>query len=418
MRNSPSPALRRRLAVAAVVAVAVGGFALAGVAFHTSRAASAASAPAAASAADSAGQPAVAVQTVRVQRAVIAQPVRGYGIVAASASSVTTVNLPYVARIVQMRVQTGQRVTRGTPLFVVQADPAAVLAATQAKSAVTLAQGELARTQSLFDKGLATQSQLAAARKADDDARQALAAQNQSGVASGNKVVAAPRDGVVLQVSVAQGDQVQAGAAILQLADDGGGSGPADRSGNRRSSDLNSGSTGNARSSDPALLTITTARPNITLGVEPSDAATIHPGDTVTLHGLSTALAKAAIEGRVVLVGAAIDPQSQLVDIGAIVPLGQSAFLPGTHVSADVATRSGTHWIVPRAAVLKDDHGAYVFQITPPNKARRVAVTIQVENGDRYGVDGPLDAAQGLVVSGNYELQDGMAVQTGGGAPR
>ncbi|NYH20722.1 efflux RND transporter periplasmic adaptor subunit [Paraburkholderia bryophila] len=377
MRNSPSPALRRRLAVAAMTA-AVAGIALAGIAFHASRAASAPTA------ADSADYPAVAVQTVRVQQAVIAQPVRGYGIVAASGSSLTTINLPYVARIVQMRVQAGQRVTRGTPLFVVQADPAAVLAATQAKSAVTLAQGELARTQSLLDQGLSTQSQLAAARKADDDARQALAAQNQSGVAGGNKVVAAPRDGVVLQVSVAQGDQVQAGAAILQLADDG----------------------------------IGNSRPNVTLGVEPADAAAIHPGDTVTLHGLSTALAKAAIAGRVVLVGAAIDPQSQLVDIGAMVPLGQSAFMPGTHVSADIATRSGTHWIVPRAAVLKDDQGAYVFQITPQNNARRVAVTIQVENGDRYGVDGALDAAQGLVVSGNYELQNGMAVQTGGGAPR
>ncbi|PQV46824.1 efflux RND transporter periplasmic adaptor subunit [Paraburkholderia sp. BL21I4N1] len=384
MRNSLSPALRRRLAVAALAAVAitVAAFTLAGMAFHASGAASAATAT---GASDSAGQPAVAVQTVRVQRAVIAQPVRGYGIVATSASSLTTVNLPYVARIVQMRVQTGQRVTRGTPLLVVQADPATVLAATQAKSAVTLAQGELARTQSLFDKGLATQSQLAAARKANDDARQALAAQNQSGVASGNQVVAAPRDGVVLQVSVAQGDQVQAGAAILQLAND---------------------------------TEVTNTRPNVTLGVEPSDAATIHIGDTVTLHGLSASLAKAAIAGRVVLVGAAIDPQSQLVDIGAIVPTGQSAFIPGVHVSADIATRGGTHWIVPRAAVLKDEQGAYVFQTTPQNNARRVAVTIQVENGDRYGVEGQLDAAQGLVVSGNYELQDGMAVQTGGGAPR
>lgn len=274
--------------------------------------------------------------------------------------------------------------TRGTPLFVVQADPAAVLAATQAKSAVTLAQGELARTQSLYDKGLATQSQLATARKAAEDAQQALAAQSQTGVASGNKIVTAPIDGVVLQVSAAQGDQVQPGAAILQLAG------------------------GNGKD----------ARANVVLGVEPSDIPTIHAGDTVTLHGLSTSLAKAAADGHVVLVGASIDQQSQLVNVGANVPLGQSAFIPGTRVSADIATRSGTHWVVPRAAVLKDDKGAYVFQITPQNKARRVAVVTQVENGDRYGVDGPIDAAEGLVVSGNYELKDGMAVRAGGGAPR
>jgi multidrug efflux pump subunit AcrA (membrane-fusion protein) len=120
----------------------------------------------------------------------------------------------------------------------------------------------------------------------------------------------------------------------------------------------------------------------------------------------------------VVLVGAAVNQQSQLVDVGANVPLGQSAFIPGTRVRAEIATRTGTHWIVPRAAVLKDDQGAYVFQITPQNKARRVAVTTQVENGDRYGVDGPIDAGEGLVVSGNYELKDGMAVRISGGAPR
>jgi RND family efflux transporter MFP subunit len=367
MRNSLLSAWRPRIAACAG---ALACLALASAAINVAVAASASNASAGGDAAD---QAVVSVQTVRVQRAVIAQPVRAYGIVAASASNLTTVNLPYLARIVQMRVQAGQSVTRGTPLFVVQADPAAVLAATQAKSAVTLAQGELTRTQALYDNGLATQSQLATARKADDDARQALAAQNQTGVATGSKIITAPFDGVVLQVSAAQGDQVQAGAAILQLA------------------------AGNGHD----------ARANVMLGVEPSDVPAIHAGDTVTLHGLSTSLAKTAVDGRVVLVGASVDQQSQLVNIGANVPLGQSAFIPGTRVSADIATRSGTHGA-----------GAYVFQITPQNKARRVAVVIQVENGERYGVDGSLDGVQGLVVSGNYELKDGMAVRAGGGAPR
>ncbi|MFM0064529.1 efflux RND transporter periplasmic adaptor subunit [Paraburkholderia aspalathi] len=375
MRNSPLAARRPRIAA---YAISLACAALMSIGVHAADAASASAGD------DPADQAVVSVQTVRVQRAIIAQPVRAYGIVAASASNLTTVNLPYLARIVQMRVQAGQSVTRGAPLFVVQADPAAVLAATQAKSAVTLAQGELARTQSLYDKGLATQSQLATARKAAEDAQQALAAQSQTGVASGNKIVAAPIDGVVLQITAAQGDQVQPGAAILQLAG------------------------GNGKD----------ARANVMLGVEPSDVPAIHAGDTVTLHGLSTSLAKAAADGHVVLVGASIDQQSQLVNVGANVPLGQSAFIPGTRVSADIATRSGTHWVVPRAAVLKDDKGAYVFQITPQNKARRVAVVTQVENGDRYGVDGPIDAAEGLVVSGNYELKDGMAVRAGGGAPR
>ncbi|MGF6778874.1 efflux RND transporter periplasmic adaptor subunit [Paraburkholderia sp. GAS334] len=328
-------------------------------------------------------EPVVSVQTVQVRRDTIAQPVRAYGVVAASASNVTTINLPYVARITQMRVQAGQSVTRGTPLALVQADPAAVLAATQARSTLTLAQGEVARTQSLYDKGLATQSQLATAKKAAQDAQQALAAQDQMGIASGARTLTSPVDGVVLQVSVAQGDQVQAGAAILQLA--AGGSGK-------------------------------DARANVTLSVEPSDAASIHTGDVVTLHGLSTALAKSAVPGRVVMVGASVDTQSQLVNIGANVPLGQTAFIPGTRVSADIATSTGTHWIVPRNAVLKDENGEYVFQITSARKAHRVNVVTRVEDDRRYGVDGMIDGTLPLVVSGNYELKDGMAVQTGGKA--
>lgn len=342
----------------------------------------------AAGAADAPGRAVVTVQTVAVRRDTISQPVRAYGVVETFASNLTTIDVPYVARIAQMRVQPGQTVARGAPLFVVQADPAAVLAAAQAKSAAVLAQGELARTQSLYDKGLATQSQLATAKKALQDAQQALAAQRQTGIAAGGKTIVAPSNGVVLQVNATQGDQLQPGATILQFAASG-------------------------KSKDGQG-----ARPNVMLGIEPSDAAAIRDGDALTLHGLSTALATTTLNGRVVMVGASIDPQSQMVDIGANVPLDRTAFIPGTHVSADIATRTGIHWIVPRAAVLKDDHGEYVFQITPRHKAHRVAVVTRIEDDGRYGVDGRLDSAEPLVISGNYELEDGMDVRVGGGSAR
>jgi RND family efflux transporter MFP subunit len=334
-------------------------------------------------AADAADGGSVAVQTVPVHLAPLAQPVRGYGIVGAAAANVTTLDLPYLARIAQLRVQAGQTVTRGTPLVVVLADPAAVLAAAQARNTATLAQGELARTQSLYDQELATQSQLAAARKALTDAQQALAAQDQMGVHDGSKIITAPFDGVVLQVSVAQGDQVLAGAPILQLA---------------------------------AADTGKDARANVMLGVEPAASAAIHTGDAVILRGLSTALAGQAVTGRVVMVGGSVDPQSQLVNVGANVPLGKTALIPGTRVSADIATLGATYWVVPRSSVLKDDKGEYVFQVAPDHKAHRVSVDTKVENGERYGVEGALDASRPLVVSGNYELKDGMAVRTGGGA--
>ncbi|AXF24883.1 efflux transporter periplasmic adaptor subunit [Burkholderia pyrrocinia] len=323
-----------------------------------------------------------AVDTVRVQRAPISQQVRAYGVVATSSASVTSVNLPYTARIRKVLVLPGQTVARGAPLVVVQADPAAVLAASQASSGLTLARGELARTRALLDDGLATQSQLAAAQKALDDAQQGQAAQRLMGVRNGDVTIAAPFAGVVSQLSALPGDQVQAGATIAQLAATGGAS---------------------------------SRQANVTLGVEPSAAASIHAGDTVVLHGLSTALAHAAPAGQVIVAGASIDPQSQLVDVGANVPLGGTAFIPGTRVSADIATQTGTWWVVPRAAVLRDTKGAYVFQVTPKHAAHRVDVAVRVESGDRYGVDGPLNASEPLVVTGNYELQDGMTVRSAGG---
>jgi RND family efflux transporter MFP subunit len=343
-------------------------------------------AKAAGATADAAPAPSVAVQTERVARETIAQPVRAYGIVAVTSSSAVTIDVPYTARIEQIRVQPGQAVKRGAPLVVVEADAASVLAAAQAKSAETLAEGELARTQSLFDKDLATQSQLAAAHKTLDDARETFAAQQRMGVAVGPRTIAAPADGVVSQISVAQGDQVQPGAGLMQLA-------LAGRAGD--------------------------ARPNVLLGVEPADAAAIHAGDEVTLHGLSTALERTATSGRVTLVGAAVDAQSQLVNVGATVPLAQrTPFLPGTRVRADIATDAGTHWAVPRAAVLRDSGGAYLYQVTRDGHAKRVPVDVKIEAEDRYGVEGTLDAALPVVVVGNYELRDGMAVRAAGGATR
>ncbi|QYD68241.1 efflux RND transporter periplasmic adaptor subunit [Paraburkholderia edwinii] len=338
---------------------------------------------------------AVSVVLAHVTREPVAQQVHAYGVVASAAANADTVSLPYIARIRSLRVQPGQRVARGAPLAVVQADPSAVVALTQAQGAQTLARGELARTESLYRDGLATQSQLASAQKALSDAQQALAAQRALGVSAGAITIAAPVGGVVAQLTAAPGDQLQAGAPILQLI----------------ATNANAGANANASAGADHVA-------NVTLGVEPADAMSIHDGDRIALHALATGLDKATANGSIVMVGASVDTQSQLVNVGASVPLAGTSFIPGTHVRADIETKRGDWWVVPRSAVLRDDHGAYVFQVAPDEKAHRVAVSIRVENDRSYGVDGALDAARPLVITGNYELTDGMAVRaTKGTAP-
>ena len=66
--------------------------------------------------ADEADAGTVAVQTVPARRGPIGQPVRAYGMVSASGSSITTVTLPYVAHIARLLAQAGQPVKRGAPL--------------------------------------------------------------------------------------------------------------------------------------------------------------------------------------------------------------------------------------------------------------------------------------------------------------
>lgn len=337
-------------------------------------------------AADTAGsqepQPSVAVKTIRAQRGDIGQAVHAYGVVSTFAGNVESISLPYPVRVEQVRVQPGQRVTRGTPLVVVEADAAAIGAAGQAKSELALAAGELDRTKALFDQALATRSQVATAQKALTDAQQAYAQQEKQGVVSGPKTIVAPVDGVVLQIGSTQGDQLAAGTTMMQLAGLGGGP----------------------------------RRANVVLGIEPADAAVVKVGDAVSVHGLSVAFERLAVPGRVVMVGGAIDPQTQLVDIGVAATLTGTPLIPGTRVGADVVTRSGTHWIVPRDAVVTDEQGACVYQVDASHKAHRVPVTIAVENDDHYGVDGALNASAPLVVTGNYELKDGMTVRDEGTA--
>jgi RND family efflux transporter MFP subunit len=323
--------------------------------------------------------PTVLVRTSVPQYGVIALPVQAYGVIGTAQGSTLAVNLPYPARILHIYVQNGQSVARGTPLFAVQADPAALLASKQAITSYRLAKDDLAHAQALYAQSLATRSQLEAARKAALDAKSALDAQRTLGIGNGTVTVAAPANGVVTRFSAIQGDQTQAGAAILLLA---------------------------LRASGSKAV------PNVILGVDPAAASRIRAGDPVSVKGLSPEADGISVRGRIVTIGAAVDPQSQLVDVGAAVPLAGAGLLPGMHVKGRISTQSGKHWIIPRSAVLRDARGAYVYQVGKDRHAHRVDVTVRIENGDAYGVDGTLDAAQPLIVTGNYELHDGDAVRT------
>jgi RND family efflux transporter MFP subunit len=313
----------------------------------------------------------VLVTTVALKRQALAETLSGYGVVAPDTRNTQTVSLGRAGRIERMLVSVGQVVRKGTPLF--EFDTAADVTAgyQQAQQAVTFSRGEVARLESMVAQQLATQSQLAAAKRDLAAAESNLQAAQREGAQQGLATVAAPFDGFVSAIQVAQGDRLASGAAVLQLA------------------------RGGAQ--------------HVALGVEPEDALRVHAGQTVSLASVLNAARTA--NGRISQVAGAINPQTQMVDVQVELP--QGGFISGTRVRGDIRLAAQEGWVVPRSAVLSDEEGDYLFQVSAEH-AHRVVVQKGVEQDGLVAVQGKFDAKAPVVSVGNYELEDGMTVRSGG----
>jgi RND family efflux transporter MFP subunit len=283
------------------------------------------------------------------------------------------INLPHAGQVVDLAVSPGQAVKRGERMLTVEPDPATRSAFLQAQSEVTLAVGELKRTEQLAAGRLATQSQLAAARKALADAQAALRAQRDLGGAVTREEVKAPLAGVVTTVNIQLGERFAANAPLLGFT--------------------------------PANTLLAT------LGVQPQDGARLRVGMPVQLHDVFATGAN--LPARLSMVGKAIDPQTHLLPVLAQVPATVVTPIAGTALAATIQTADYTAWAVPRAAVLHDDQGDYLY-VAAHGKAHRMAVTVRQPDGDTIGVQGPLEANARVIVQGMYELKDGAAVREPG----
>jgi membrane fusion protein (multidrug efflux system) len=315
--------------------------------------------------------PSVAVQTVALKQQIMTDAVSGYGVVSPDTHSLQNINLPRPGQIVDLLVSAGQVVKKGTPLLEFGTGTDAALRYQQALLATTFAQSEVARIEQLLSQQLATQSQLAAAKKILADAQASLRAQIKIGSGRALERVIAPFDGVVVALQAAQGDRLVAGAPVLQLA----------RAGGQR----------------------------VLLGVEPDEVKKVRPGMPVSVASVFNAEHKVA--GRVAQVFGMINPQTQFVDV--LVQLPSGGLLPGTRVRAEIQVSRQTVWAVPRSAVLRDAQGAYLFQVHQ-GKARRINVQSGLEQEGLVAVRGAFTANEAVVSLGNYELQDGMAVRGSG----
>ncbi len=291
-----------------------------------------------------------------------------YGSVMPSTGATENISFPRAGQITRLDVSAGQVVKRGQALLEFSTDPNAAALYHQAETTAVFARGELKRIEDLTSHQLATQSQLSAAKKALQDAEANLAAQKKIGAGVGAQKIAASFDGVVSQLTVQQGDRVAAGAAVMQLS----------RAGQLRA----------------------------TLGIEPEDIARLRLGMPVQVFSVFGD--QAPVLSRLLQIHGSLNPLTHLVDIE--VELQAGVFLAGMPVRGVIALDKHESWVVPRSAVLHDEQGSFLFQIKNQH-AVRIPVTIEAESGDSLAVSGALDHSLNVVVSGNYELQDGMMVR-------
>ncbi|MDE2120649.1 MAG: efflux RND transporter periplasmic adaptor subunit [Betaproteobacteria bacterium] len=315
------------------------------------------------------------VDTQVPQRGRLTRELRAVGSVRSAVGQNLQISFPRPVVVQRVLVHAGQRVRRGQALIQVGATAADRLAFAQTTSALRFARAELARVRDLARRQLATRSQLDAAHRAEADARAALAAAQAQGLGNAAHIVRAGFDGVVESVAASPGAHLATGAVALSLAPSAG------------------------------LQAV--------IGVDALDAGQLRPGTSVPLHsvfdpGQRTLATIVAVAGRV-------DPSTGHVELTLALPAGARWAIPGLAVQAELPLRSWHGWVVPRQAVLQDASGqAYVFQ-DDRGHARRVNVSIEGDQGEHTAISGPLAPALPLVVLGNYELLDGMALRTQAG---
>jgi membrane fusion protein, multidrug efflux system len=322
-------------------------------------------------AADAPAETTASVTVQAPQRRAMVDVVDAYGIVAFPPEHLHTISADGEVRAAQVLVSAGESVLAGQPLLRLAATPNSAVELAKARSDDIAATAELARIQRLKRQQLATNSELATATQARNVAAASLASlQRRNGGTSG--VVRANSAGIVASVDVQQGDVVTAGGALIHLADNG--------------------------------------ELRIRLGVEPADMARMHEGQPVTISPVYAPTAR--LPGRISKVVRQLDPQTRLGE--ALVDVSpDAALLAGASVRAtiEVDRRAGA-LAVPHDAILLSDDRCYVF-VVAAGHARKAWIERGGESDGFVEVVKGLKAEDRVVVQGNYELEDGMAVTVG-----
>src|SRR5882724_12437142 len=320
---------------------------------------------------EKAAGPVTKVQVAKVQRKVISEKTVVYGSVVAQPGKTHSVSVAFETRARHILVAPGQFVQENDPLTEIELSPAAQLQFQQAKNAGEAARKELKQTQERFNLKLATNQELSAAEKTARDAEAQLTALQRAG-AGGDKRIHSDISGVIAKVDAQDGQIVPAGGPLVEI--------------------------------------VAENEIEVKLGVEAEDLSAAQEGAAITIVPVNDPTA-AKVQGTVRLVTRRIDAATRLVDVYVALPEGTKLLLDG-YVRGEIQRTEKDALVVPRSAVLPNESREFEVFTVANNRAVKHTVKIGAENSNELQVlADDLHPGDPVVTVGNYELEDGMAVE-------
>jgi membrane fusion protein (multidrug efflux system) len=315
--------------------------------------------------------PVAQVQTAPVREGVMTAYITSYGSVIPAPGALQSVSVPFESQVVRVMVSNGQKVNQGNSLVEVKPSPDTRLQLEQAQQNLETARQTLKDVEGRFALKLATNDQILKARLELRQAELRVQSMKKRGIGP-PRTLAAPVKGLIKKVFVQEGAIVAAGQPLVEI--------------------------------------VGQDRLEVRLGVEPDNITRVKSQQPVTITRVNVPALTPAT-GHVRKVSYGVNPNTRLVDVFVTLPSTDN-FLLDQSVTGQIAVASHRGLMVPRSAVLPVGQGAYSLFTIQNGRAVKHLVHITLQNDKEVELeDSGLKVGEQVVVVGNYELKDGMAVK-------
>ena len=310
--------------------------------------------------------PLVKVAAVTVQP--FAETYQAVGTAAANEQVILTA--PVTERIVRLGFADGGYVRRGQVIAeLAQGQETAALASAQARARE--AEQQLARLETLKDRGFATKSaydaQVAAATAARADASQVRAS-------IGDRVIRAPFSGVASLRQISAGAVVSNGTPIATI-------------------------------SDISVIKLDFTVPETML----SQLSVGQP-----IAAVSSAFPGQPFRGTIRAIDPVLDPAPRAVRLRALLPNPGGRIKPGMLMAVTITSQPRTAPAVPELAIVNEGEARFVYTVAPDGTAKRVSVTTGGRSNNRVEILDGVTPGTRIVTEGVVKLAEGMKVTVAG----